>query len=389
MITAGIVSVDPERKWIGGRYYLHHLIRSVAALPREEQAAMVDVGWGPAPADDPFGEVRQFLGARRAIRMPVSATGRTLRKARRFLHGWNDARDLFIDAGVDVLFPITPCANPGIPLVFWMADFQPWRMPELFTPDLLQWYRHQYETNGAAASRLVVSSNDGLRDLENFLPQFRDKTRVLHFCSIPASDWWVTDPIDAAIRYSLPERFFLLPNQFSHHKNHLVVFEAVRLLRDRGMAVVVACTGSTFGFRGDDYLQRIEGFLLDNELTGAIRILDLIPRADQVALMRRAIALLQPSQFEGWSTVVEDAKSLGKKILVSDIRVHREQAPPGGTFVPLSDPEAWAGEMETLWKSCAPGPQAEEEAAGREAVQLAALQTGRTFVSILREATRS
>jgi hypothetical protein len=31
--------------------------------------------------------------------------------------------------------------------------------------------------------------------------------------------------------------------------------------------------------------------------------------------------------FEGWSTVVEDAKSLNKFIFLSDIPVHREQNP--------------------------------------------------------------
>jgi len=41
--------------------------------------------------------------------------------------------------------------------------------------------------------------------------------------------------------------------------------------------------------------------------------------------MKKSIAIIQPSLFEGWSTVVEDAKSLGKNIIVSDINVHIEQ----------------------------------------------------------------
>src|SRR5206468_2149333 len=180
----------------------------------------------------------------------------------------------------------------------------------------------------------------------------------------PTAEWWEAVPAGAARQYELPERFFLLPNQFSHHKNHLVAFEAVRLLRARGAAVVVACTGSTFGFRGSDYLDRIESFLSEHDLRDAIRILDLIPRADQVALMRRAIALLQPSAFEGWSTVVEDAKTLGKPLVVSDIAVHREQAPPRATFASVDDPEAWAAAMEELWHSRQPGPHLAEERKG-------------------------
>jgi glycosyltransferase involved in cell wall biosynthesis len=186
--------------------------------------------------------------------------------------------------------------------------------------------------------------------------------------------------------YELPERFFLLANQFSHHKNHLVAFEAVRILRARGVPVVVACTGSTYGFRGNDYLQSVHAFLEQHALGDAIRILDLIPRADQVALMRRSLAILQPSRFEGWSTVVEDAKTLGKPIVASDIAVHREQAPPRATFAPTDDANAWADALEALWLSRAPGPHGDEEAEGGRANAQAQLETGRTFVSIVREA---
>jgi hypothetical protein len=41
--------------------------------------------------------------------------------------------------------------------------------------------------------------------------------------------------------------------------------------------------------------------------------------------MKNSLAIIQPSLFEGWSTVVEDAKALNKWILLSDIAVHREQ----------------------------------------------------------------
>jgi glycosyltransferase involved in cell wall biosynthesis len=384
MLSVGLVSVDPDRKWIGGRYYLQHLVRAVAALPPAERVAFADVWWMSAPDDDPFAEVRQLIDRRMVVAPPSGAVARAARKIRRTLRGSRDARDLF--QGLDVLFPILPAADPGVPLAFWMPDFQPWRMPELFSDDLRKWYEDHYAVNGAAAARVVVSSNDGLRDLQTYLPQLRDKARVLHFCSVPTAEWWERDPVAVASQYELPERFFLLANQFSHHKNHLVAFEAVRILRARGVPVVVACTGSTYGFRGNDYLHSVHAFIEQHTLGDAIRILDLIPRADQVALMRRSIAILQPSRFEGWSTVVEDAKTLGKPIVVSDIAVHREQAPPRATFAPTDDANAWADALQAQWRSRAPGPHADEEGEGGRANARAQLESGRTFVSIMREA---
>ena len=41
--------------------------------------------------------------------------------------------------------------------------------------------------------------------------------------------------------------------------------------------------------------------------------------------MQGSLAIVQPSLFEGWSTVVEDAKALNKLLIVSNIEVHKEQ----------------------------------------------------------------
>src|SRR5437667_7927177 len=131
MLTVGLVSVDPERKWIGGRYYLQHLRRAVAALPAAERVAFADVWWLSAPDDGPFAEVRALIAPRLVASPPASLPARALRKIRRTVLRSRDARDLF--AGIDVFFPTAAAANSGVPLVFWMPDFQPWRMPELFS----------------------------------------------------------------------------------------------------------------------------------------------------------------------------------------------------------------------------------------------------------------
>lgn len=386
MLRAGLVSIDPDQKWIGGRYYLHHLVRAVASLPESERVELFDVWWQSAP-EDPFADVRPLLAGQRVIAPPEGPLPRAMRKLRRSIRGWTDARDLFLDAGLDVLFPIAPCADPGIAFVFWIPDVQHRLLPELFSDEMHAWYDLHYGDNGRDADLIVVSSEEGRRDVERFFPQFAEKTRVLHFCSIPTEEWYALDPVAVARQYELPERFFMLSNQFSHHKNHMVVFEALRLLRDEhGIEAAIACTGSTYGFRGHDYFARAEAYIRENDLN--VRILGLIPRAEQVALMRRSLCMLQPSRFEGWSTVVEDAKSLGKPILLSDIGVHREQAPGSGTFLPLDDAAAWARAMANALTKRTAGPQLDEERDGVAYVERAQNETGRTFVNILREAVQ-
>jgi hypothetical protein len=90
---------------------------------------------------------------------------------------------------------------------------------------------------------------------------------------------------------------------------------------------------------------------------------------------------VQPSKSEGWSTVVEDARGLGKRILLSDIDVHREQDPPrAGYFRPDDAKELAARLREVLEEQ--PGPNAASEAAGRALAQDLARESGRALLAV-------
>ncbi|MEO8352985.1 MAG: glycosyltransferase, partial [Chthoniobacteraceae bacterium] len=95
-----------------------------------------------------------------------------------------------------------------------------------------------------------------------------------------------------------------------------------------------------------------------------------------------AIAIIQPSLFEGWSTVVEDARALGRPCLLSDLGVHREQNPPGAHFFPPHSAEALADLMAEAWENWPAGPDAVAEAAARQRVETRLVEVGRRFLEI-------
>jgi glycosyltransferase involved in cell wall biosynthesis len=386
MHSIGLVAVDTTGKWIGGRYYLQHLVKAVKALPESERPSLADVWWQEAPADDPFEEVRGDLDRQVIVRTPKTILGRMKRKVRRIAGQSRDAGDLFKAAGVGVLFPLLPCATPGIPYVFWLPDFQYLHLPQLFTKELSNWLDEHYRANVSKADLVVLSSQHALRDFNNMFPEHRGKARVVHFCSVPDESWWRLNPSDTALKRGLDRPFFLLSNQFSLHKNHAVVFEAVRILKSRGVSVDVVCTGNTYCFQNDGYFAQMEEFVRIHGLQSQIHILGMIPREEQVALMRRAIGMLQPSRFEGWSTIVEDAKTLGKTLLVSDIEVHREQLGDDHGYLDVDNAEEWANAMGDVWNSCELGPDysAEREALLRMKSNQAVY--GLNFIKVMREA---
>jgi len=69
------------------------------------------------------------------------------------------------------------------------------------------------------------------------------------------------------------------------------------------------------------------------------------------SLMFNSISIINPSLFEGWSTTVEEAKTYGKNIILSDIPVHREQSPERCIYFDSSNAGELANIVLDIWSS--------------------------------------
>ena len=91
----------------------------------------------------------------------------------------------------------------------------------------------------------------------------------------------------------------------------------------------------------------------------------MIPYEDVLFMMRNCVAVINPSRFEGWSSTVEEAKSIGKRVLLSDIPVHREQNPNHALYFGPDDLPGVCSAILNVWNvdEVAP-PEWQREAAG-------------------------
>lgn len=383
----GFVSIDGHGYWPGGRYIMHHLIRALALLPDATRPPMRDVWWlAPDAQDTTFADVRDIFGASAVIHPPTSLSARLWRKARHVARGTNGFADLFRQAGVDVLFPTSACERSGVPLIYYLPDFQHRRLPELHTPELAAKFEDNLRRKCAEAELVVLTSQDALDDFNRYLPEFRDKGRLLRCTSVPRPEWFAREPTEVAREKGLGARFFLICNQFTAHKNHLAVFEAVRRLKARGEEVTLACTGHPVDYKASDFGARLVDFIDANGLRDNIRLLGFLPREEQMALFRGATAIVQPSLFEGWSTPAEDAKALARPIIMSDIVVHREKLDGmDATLVPPGDSDAWSAAL-LAHRDHPHVVDAGGERAAIEAARSRALACAHIFVDLTREA---
>lgn len=254
------------------------------------------------------------------------------------------AANCFRDNGIDALFENAQFYGWRFPLptVAWMPDFQHRRLKELFS-FAAYWKRDLgFRAQMLGGRHIMLSSEDSQSDCENYFPQSIGRTSVVRFAILPPDLSDYDGDRTIANEYRLPEHFFYLPNQFWKHKNHGVVIEALHLLKQQGHEIVVAATGKPDDYRHRDHYEMLKSLVASYGLEANFRFLGMVPRQHVFALMRTCSALVNPSLCEGWSSPVEEAKSLGVPMLLSNLGVHVEQAEGIAHFFDPHAPEQLA-----------------------------------------------
>lgn len=365
-MTRVAFTVFGDHSWTGGINFLRNLVSALTELPGRPLEAVLFVG--PDTPAASLAELAPFL-AQPPVVVPGWARDRATRR-RRLWHSavlQSDTVSLqaFAAERIDVVFVHAAWYGLRFPMptLAWIADFQHRHLPQLFSFGNRMRRDLGYAALSRCVDKVMLSSEDARRDGERFYPAMRGKTSVLPFAVRIDPQVMRDDPGAVAQRHGLPRRFFYMPNQLWRHKNHLNVLEALRLLNQRGISVVVAASGNPADGRNPAHPQRVLALAKEYGLHESFRFLGLIPYADLMPLMRASLAVVNPSLFEGWSTPVEEAKALGVPLLLSDLAVHREQTLAGGAmyFDPLS-PEAIAEVLAAAWQ------RPEEDRRAREAL---------------------
>lgn len=272
-----------------------------------------------------------------------------------------------------------------VPLLTWIADFQHVHLPGMFQPQEIIDRNERFRKLAQYASRIIVSSQDALADLHRFAPDQGQKGRVASFVSLVPELAFAAEPRTVCRDYGLPEKFFYLPNQFWKHKNHEVVIQALRRVGERCPGLTVVCTGNTNDYRNPGYFGWLLGELSRAGVRDRMIVLGTVPHADVFRLLRQSVGVLQPSLFEGWNTAVEECKSVGKAMIVSDIAVHREQNPPKSLYFPPTDEAVLADCLCRAYGEWAPGPDVELEAEARRRLPERMRAFGKVFMGAVRE----
>ncbi|RSK36042.1 glycosyltransferase family 4 protein [Hymenobacter metallilatus] len=314
-----------NENWIGGTYYIENLIAALATLRDSEQPELLIFCREPADADRLRQAVQYAHWSFRQFERRLSLPERIINKAAHLLTGKRPISSLYHDA--ELIFPLPTGWRHYFSRIphhlYWIPDFQEHYLPAFFQAEEIQARKADQRLVLELARHIVFSSRAAQHDFNAIYPGSNLTQHILPFAVSHRAD--APAATECLARYQLTGPYFICSNQFWKHKNHPVVLQAVAKLRDTHPQVQVVFTGKEHDYRNPSYFAELMVLRESLGVEAQTRFLGFIPRDDQQVLMASALAVIQPSLFEGWSTVVEDAKSMQVPLLVSDLAVHREQ----------------------------------------------------------------
>jgi len=314
-----------NENWIGGTYYIENLIAALSKLPDRLQPHLLiftmtagDIKKLQLAVNYPYWSFRSFERS-------LSLTERALNKfTSKILHR-SYISTLCND--VDIVFPLTTGLRHFFSRVkhhlFWISDFQEHYLPSFFTPEEILLRKIDQKLILQSAKSIVFSSYSAQNDFRSIYPENKLNQYVLQFAVV--NNQTLEHVSTYLSKYGITKPYFICSNQFWKHKNHQAVLNALHELKNIYPQSLVVFTGQETDYRNPTHFQEILALREVLGLQEHTKFLGFIPRKEQLILMKAAIAVIQPSLFEGWSTVIEDAKSMSVPLIASAISVHKEQ----------------------------------------------------------------
>lgn len=331
MIRVGFAIDSVNHSWLGGVNYFKNLLEAIVALPGGKIEPVILAGKHTSE------DLLNCFPLVRKIHTGMLDAGAPYSRFRKVWFRLTGHDYLFerwlVRNHIDVLSH-SGCLgeSSGLPTISWIPDFQHLHLTEYFSHEEIMNRNNHFKRLCRYSSCIILSSYVAKKDLLKFFPECKARVEVLQFPSCMLKRTNIESLAALENRYCFSAPYFHLPNQFWKHKNHALVIEALKLLKKRGKNILILSTGNTNDLRQPHYFDELMDYARNSGVLDNFRVLGMVPYADLISVMYHAVGVINPSIFEGWSTTVEESKSTGKKVILTDIPVHREQNPDRGLF---------------------------------------------------------
>ena len=354
MIRVGFVINFGHQKWLGGFNIIINLIKALYLLPNRKIEPILIIN--KKFKIKKINEVKNIKYIKSDLFFNQSLLNRFYNKFLIKFYGKSIIYDKFFNSHrINVLsHTLLPLGkNSSVKSLPWIPDFQYIYYPKFFSFKNRIMKNINVKLCAQHSTKIILSSFDVKKDIKNLSLQGFKKSNVNSFVFNIPSKKKILSITNLKKKYKIQSKFFYLPNQYWIHKNHFLVLRSLKqILKDqRNKSILIISTGYAGDHRNLNYFNEIEDCIKKSGLSNNYKYLGVVPYNDAMSLMFHSVAIINPSKFEGWSSSVEQAKSMGKKIILSNINVHREQNPKRGIYFNPNNYNKLTSIMINVWKN--------------------------------------
>jgi glycosyltransferase involved in cell wall biosynthesis len=319
-LSIGII-FNFNNNWFGGVNYIINIIKILNTLPTNEKPDLTI--FYTKQLSNELDKIKRI----NYENIKFEELNYFLPKSLNYLFSFLFKKNLFLKKefeNLDSIYPFNDLPvyqKANVKLISWIPDFQHKFYPNYFSKVHLILREFKFKRIFKYSDITVLSSKDSQNSMFNFYEY--NRSAVIPFVSFIDSK----ESVDFKFiknKFKLSLVYFLIPNQFYEHKNHIITVKALKSLVGIYPDIQFVFTGKQ-DFSKKKYIRVFNDFIKKSDLENNIVFTGFIKREEQIALIINSKAVIQPSLFEGWNTSIEDCKSLGVDIIASDIDVHREQ----------------------------------------------------------------
>jgi glycosyltransferase involved in cell wall biosynthesis len=138
------------------------------------------------------------------------------------------------------------------------------------------------------------------------------------------------------------KNYIFFPSQFWKHKNHQYIINTAKILKQRKVNIKFIFCGKIDDYRNKNNFDLVNKDIKKFKLDKYILNLGEVNNDKLQKLQNNCMAFINPSYYEGWSTINEEARSKNKIIFLSKIPGHLEQNNHGSIYFKINEPKSLA-----------------------------------------------
>ncbi len=232
-----------------------------------------------------------------------------------------------IDEDIDVLLPSFDNlgSNFSIPWIGYLYDFQHKEMPQFFSDKEIKSRDIDFSNMLLNAQSIIVNSKKVKTDINKYFEYDVQKIFTLPFTPF-INKRNSESPLSVKTKYKIPEKYFIISNQFWVHKDHMTAFLAFASFCLNNSDYKLVCTGELSDYRNPSYINVLKNVIIKHSIEERVIFTGFLSKTDLLLLIENASCLIQPTLYEGGpgGGAVYDAYMYGIPIILSDIEINNE-----------------------------------------------------------------